>query len=584
MTDFRLFDEYRRENTTINGRNASYCDVDYLLRFWREAKNEYLMPLFPDSLIMERPIEYTRNDDELERDMDQMIQEQRPLINQLMEALFSKTHVDDSHYTHDHSDKAALVRYLCAMLQRPNGLVENALDLDDVRYYTYHWGYDSSEPFGKNIELVPGKMINLTNGQKITRLWGQVAKMLDISDLWERFRIAHSQCLNQKKLKGTLCLSIHPLDYATASDNDNGWSSCMSWREEGCYRMGTVEMMNSPMVICAYVKSDKQYLTIGNAKWNSKKWRAWILVDKNAILCNRHYPYHQEEFAKQAIQWVRDLVGEKYNWQYEDIYTDFYQHMEDVEREIRYETTYMYNDLGGSDVIGCLSIKNHAPRYINFSGPAECMVCGEEFGSGGEADRLECQACSSDYICEECGCALTEDEVSFGPNGEPLCSDCFADECAICAHCDDTIYRDNAKTLVFPVNSDLAARDLKSSPYMSKRLTSFWGRTHIPLTYGDDQVVCEHCLHKFGALEIAADAPVYGQNREHRTEVLVPNPEKASMEEVFNLTNPEGWAWATSGYAQSCRTEEAKEVIKFWTAQWESFVATMKDMKYTTIC
>ena len=37
-------------------------------------------------------------------------------------------------------------------------------------------------------------------------------------------------------------------------------------------------------------------------------------------------------------------------------------------------------------------------------------------------------------------------------------------------------------------------------------------------------------------------------------------------------------------YAQSCRTEEAKEVIKFWTAQWESFVATMKDMKYTTIC
>ena len=34
MTDFRLFDEYRRENTTINGRNASYCDVDYPSRIY----------------------------------------------------------------------------------------------------------------------------------------------------------------------------------------------------------------------------------------------------------------------------------------------------------------------------------------------------------------------------------------------------------------------------------------------------------------------------------------------------------------------------------------------------------------------
>ena len=75
------------------------------------------------------------------------------------------------------------------------------------------------------------------------------------ADEWEEIRLAHSQIFNTNKMTGTLCLSIHPLDYATASDNDNGWSSCMSWRDDGCYRMGTVEMMNSPMVICAYFAS-----------------------------------------------------------------------------------------------------------------------------------------------------------------------------------------------------------------------------------------------------------------------------------------------------------------------------------------
>ena len=61
---------------------------------------------------------------------------------------------------------------------------------------------------------------------------------------FEDFRIAQSLVTNQANLKGYITLSIHPLDYMTMSDNNCGWDSCMSWQEEGCYRQGTVEMMN----------------------------------------------------------------------------------------------------------------------------------------------------------------------------------------------------------------------------------------------------------------------------------------------------------------------------------------------------
>ena len=48
--------------------------------------------------------------------------------------------------------------------------------------------------------------------------------------------------------------------------------------DEGSYRLGTVEMMNSPMVICAYLSGKNQMDINGVYEWNSKKWRAWAIV------------------------------------------------------------------------------------------------------------------------------------------------------------------------------------------------------------------------------------------------------------------------------------------------------------------
>jgi hypothetical protein len=61
-----------------------------------------------------------------------------------------------------------------------------------------------------------------------------------------------------KEYKTNLVLSIHPIDFMTSSDNASGWTSCMNWRDDGGYSSGTIEMMNSNMVIIAYLENNSK--------------------------------------------------------------------------------------------------------------------------------------------------------------------------------------------------------------------------------------------------------------------------------------------------------------------------------------
>lgn len=575
MTDFSMFDVYRRENT-INQGSHGYCDVDHLLRFWREAKAEYLMPLFGDQLIMERPITYKRNDDELRGDMCRMCEEHRFDMRTLGDKLHKALDISN----HDRYDPCTcMYRYMTNALESVGVLLENSIYLPSVLYNSNVPDYDRLNAY--TFEFADGQKIRMQNGQKLTRVWGQIAKIIGVEDVWERVRVAHSLVLNQKTLKGTLCLSIHPLDYATASDNDNGWSSCMSWRERGCYRMGTVEMMNSPMVICAYLKSDKQHMEIDGQEWNSKKWRAWIIVNKDLIVCNRHYPYHQPMFAKEACNWVRELVGEKYGWKYDDVHEDFYSYMDEVTNDngIELRTHYMYNDLGDTDIIGMLrEDKRHLPGYIYFSGKAECMVCGEEIAPDVQgADVLECTACYSEYCCDRCGTELSYEEDRYtDPDGNILCHDCWEERCTTCAICEDTIWRDDVVTVAFPIYQNRARAFIENSKVngFRSRFINWRGKLHLPSYVGGEDsglCMCEECASKYHLATVdydTRDAEEQGITIDCELDVL--DPTKTSMNEAFDLLNPDGWYWAQT-YGKNHEPEVAAEMTRFWTDQWEAF-------------
>ena len=101
-----------------------------------------------------------------------------------------------------------------------------------------------------------------------------LSDIADMEAIFEQMRIKHSQILNKKRLKGTLCLSIHPLDYITISDNNCDWDSCMTWTGDDCpgeYRLGTLEMMNSPSVVVAYLDSKEPYHPLDDGRaWSNK--------------------------------------------------------------------------------------------------------------------------------------------------------------------------------------------------------------------------------------------------------------------------------------------------------------------------
>lgn len=575
MEDMKLFDAYRKQNTETG---CSYCDVDYLLRLWRENKSQYLTQLFDDKLILEKEVEYQKNVDELHSEMSHMLHEQFSFRRQFARALHNHlvTPIDDT-----------INNVLSALencLDNTSQMVDNYLSLGCRRVDNGTW-YDYEEIKSCTLEFDNGRKIQLQLGMKATRAMTQLCNQIGLENEWEQFRIKHSQILNQKKLKGTLCLSIHPLDYATASDNDNGWSSCMSWREEGCYRMGTVEMMNSPMVICAYLKSNKQSMSIvDDNDWNSKKWRAWIIVNKDVILCNRHYPYHQENFAIQAIDWVKELVGAKYGWKYEETHVDFFNHMEQTKREVEFRTNYMYNDLGGDDVIGCFRLNakmSNLPGYINFSGPAECMVCGNIIPYDVQgADTLMCCDCDSHSICCRCGSEVDDDYIYEGPDGNTYCEECYNDLFIECEECGCIHDRENDDvSAVIPIMSEAfndwvekyhTKVDARGNKVFDPGVPGYdlWRRMHWNPETTEETHFCSECAERKGLVKYTD---------KNGFEWMVPDPTKHTLESAASICRMDSYNWAAMlkdvSWASDEDIKNAEAIKAFWKANWEVFTA-----------
>ena len=148
----------------------------------------------------------------------------------------------------------------------------------------------------------PAHKLTVPTGCKPVKMLGKINQlMFHLDESFENFRLAHSRILNSTKLHGQLCISIHPLDYMTMSDNDCDWDSCMSWKNEGSYRLGTVEMMNSPSVVVAYLESSTP-MWLPKGVWNNKKWRCLFIVTPDVITSVKGYPYNSNALNAIVIE------------------------------------------------------------------------------------------------------------------------------------------------------------------------------------------------------------------------------------------------------------------------------------------
>lgn len=456
-----MYDKLPQEDVAqLNQYLNSYSDGGYMpedkmshfLRFWDENKAHFFR-MFGEKFILTKEVYFEKPQRDLEDEMDSAL----------------------------HSDIAA--RRFAKEFKRCAGVI---FDDDYNANYALQSFVDSdytlvcNEYKGHSI-VIPayatknGHSLQVNTGCKAVKMLGKISSAIGIDvkvrickncgsvdikndicpycggkieekDGYESFRQTHSQVLNQKKVRGKLCLSIHPLDFLTMSDNDCGWTSCMSWMEEyGDYRMGTIEMMNSPCVVIAYVEA-KDKMCVCGRDWSNKKWRQLYIVTPEIILGNKQYPYQSDELQGVTIKWLRELATATvgygpYAEEASSIRNDAWNYIDgDMRVYFNLQSKYMYNDIYDNRLAFVAPNRfEDTSRYdLCFSGEAECCQCGDAIPYNTmDASQVLCHACDGHWRCDCCGDYHNEYDSCYEVGGYLYCGWCYFNELERCECCNE---------------------------------------------------------------------------------------------------------------------------------------------------
>lgn len=429
--EMNMMNIWRTNYCLDNAREEYAVPMTQILKVWEQNKVS-LFQLFGDQLMLEKDLSFAKSDSELCREMDEAINgwgsKARTFRDAWDECFYAKVNnarrnmwlVDDG--TIDDYRAEYDKWYEIEQLISVSNLVSNTYS---GRTYV--------------IETPDGDELKVQHGCKISKVMGKLAQAFNLPG-YEEFRILHSQVLNQKKLNGHLVLSIHPMDYFTMSDNECGWGSCMSWRDYGEYRRGTVEMMNSPCVIVAYLTSTDPMSVSNNYQWNSKKWRELFVVDKDVIVGIKGYPYHNSDIEESVLSWLKELVEKNWGFSYEN---DFYILSMNDDRDgyvegldgisVIFRTDTMYNDFY-SDHTAYIKKDIDHNIDVTYSGPSQCMCCGSIQNYFSDSCDLACTDCDMTRYCDSCGDRIGYDDEIYEVDGQVLCYSCYCDldRCNVC--------------------------------------------------------------------------------------------------------------------------------------------------------
>ena len=122
------------------------------------------------------------------------------------------------------------------------------------------------------------------------------------------------QIIQENTITGTLCFSVHPLDFLSSSENTHNWRSCHSL--DGEYRGGNLSYMVDDCTFMCYLRSDGYDHQLPNfpheVKWNSKKWRVLLYLsnDRTMLMAGRQYPFSSSTGMDRVIKEV--FIPERY--------------------------------------------------------------------------------------------------------------------------------------------------------------------------------------------------------------------------------------------------------------------------------
>ena len=309
--------------------------------------------------------------------------------------------------------------------------------LRDITEYTKYCYIENGKTTTNKSFLYKDKPLKIPAGTKIMRAIRKILEYFEFPfmDTFNQWRDDISVINTDKEINGELVFSIHPIDFMTMSDNKCGWTSCMSWIDDGGYSTGTIEMLNSNLAIVVYLQSPQQFI-YNNINIPNKSWRTLAFVHKDILLVGKHYPYQSEILAKIVLDKLQEIVKENLGWKYQykkQLYRDMiYSYDNTYIREqfmriksghkIYTYTGIMYHDILEDHSTDYWCCRNWVPKnlYLNLSGPATCFCCGElinkDYSYDISCSIKYCKECEKKYKC--CGCDLVskrhaQDRIGF---------------------------------------------------------------------------------------------------------------------------------------------------------------------------
>ena len=151
---------------------------------------------------------------------------------------------------------------------------------------------------------IENKKVVIRKGSKIIKSFKYFEEN---SEVLRELQDKAAMILQQDKIKGELCFSVHPLDFLSLSETTYNWRSCHSL--DGEFRSGNLSYMLDECTFICYVKGE-EYQTLPrfpkDTKWNSKKWRMLLFAaaDQPILFAGRQYPFNTQEGLKYALKYI----------------------------------------------------------------------------------------------------------------------------------------------------------------------------------------------------------------------------------------------------------------------------------------
>lgn len=274
-----------------------------------------------------------------------------------------------------------------------------------------------------------------------------------------------SLLVQNAKVTGKLCISVHPLDFLSSSENQYNWRSCHAL--DGEYRTGNLSYMTDDTTVICYLKGeDKVQLPDfpSTVPWNNKKWRMLMFIspDDELVFAGRQYPFNTDfalnlcknmlsnfgidisRYGKWTDGRITNINGEELNTPYLYINGDLFRQKDIIQNG---NHTYHFNDLIDSSYYTPHYVWKNGYRNIHYKpliigGETICVKCGNRHPISTEsmlcADCYELYGEDSDDTCHcaECGSLdWIEDMYYIEDRDQYLCSDCAADLAGQCSNC-----------------------------------------------------------------------------------------------------------------------------------------------------